>query len=301
MWEPFTGAARRVIVSASKEAARDGSGDVIDTGHLLLGIIENPDSMAARVLNNLDVKSEAVREKLKAIPGVRQPETKKTGGGILHSVFDRMGIGGEKKKLDDQVFSLNFKKVIAYAFEDARSLMNKYIGAEHLLLGIMKMPEERGYMALSQLGIKYDDIRREVCKVQAACDSAIKDDHLQSSASQAADPQEPVAAGKIFGRWQVIALVNKERALNQQGDEKGALQCFKETMSINPSHVSSWKIKGEAYMSTGEHHKALKCYEQAVELDPLDAEAWVGKGLALERIGAPMKAAECFNRVLELG
>ena len=52
MWEPFTERARRSIVLAQEEAQRLGN-NYIGTEHILLGIISEGESLAAKVLETL--------------------------------------------------------------------------------------------------------------------------------------------------------------------------------------------------------------------------------------------------------
>ena len=68
MWEPFTERARRSIVLAQEEAQRLGN-NYIGTEHLLLGIISEGESVAAKVLENLDVNLQKVRSEVEAIVG----------------------------------------------------------------------------------------------------------------------------------------------------------------------------------------------------------------------------------------
>ena len=66
MWEPFTERARRSIVLAQEEAQRLGN-NYIGTEHLLLGIISEGESVAAKVLENLGVNLQKVRGEVEAI------------------------------------------------------------------------------------------------------------------------------------------------------------------------------------------------------------------------------------------
>ena len=74
MWEPFTERARRSIVLAQEEAQRLGN-NYIGTEHLLLGIISEGESVAAKVLENLDVNLQKVRSEVEAI--VAKPPSKR--------------------------------------------------------------------------------------------------------------------------------------------------------------------------------------------------------------------------------
>ena len=68
MWEPFTERARRSIVLAQEEAQRLGN-NYIGTEHILLGIISEGESLAAKVLESLGVNLAKVRQEVEAIVG----------------------------------------------------------------------------------------------------------------------------------------------------------------------------------------------------------------------------------------
>ena len=54
MWQRFTERARRVVFFAQEEAARLGE-NYVGTEHLLLGLVRESDSVAARILDRLGV------------------------------------------------------------------------------------------------------------------------------------------------------------------------------------------------------------------------------------------------------
>ena len=66
MWEPFTERARRSIVLAQEEAQRLGN-NYIGTEHILLGIISEGESLAAKVLETLGVNLAKVRAEVEAV------------------------------------------------------------------------------------------------------------------------------------------------------------------------------------------------------------------------------------------
>ena len=98
MWEPFTERARKAIVLAQEEAQRLGN-NYIGTEHLLLGIISEGESVAAKVLENLGISLQKVRSEVEAIVGK-----------------------GGKPTGQEMVFTPRAKRVIELAFEEARNL-----------------------------------------------------------------------------------------------------------------------------------------------------------------------------------
>jgi ATP-dependent Clp protease ATP-binding subunit ClpA len=115
MFERFTKRARRVVVLAQEEA-RELRHNYIGTEHILLGILAEPGSVAARALTRFDVSLGGAREKVTAIVGVGQQELKK--GHIP--------------------FTPRAKKVLELALREALQLRHNYIGTEHILLGLIR-------------------------------------------------------------------------------------------------------------------------------------------------------------------
>ena len=141
MWEPFTERARRSIVLAQEEAQRLGN-NYIGTEHLLLGIISEGESVAAKVLENLGVGLQKVRSEVEAIVGKGGPTAQQ-----------------------EMVFTPRAKRVIELAFEEARALAHNYIGTEHLLLGLVREGEGVAARVLSNLGVDPSKIRAEITKL----------------------------------------------------------------------------------------------------------------------------------------
>jgi len=144
MWEPFTERARRSIVLAQEEAQRLGN-NYIGTEHLLLGIISEGESVAAKVLENLDVSLKKVRQEVESIVGK-----------------------GGKTSLEEMVFTPRAKRVIELAFEEARNLAHNYIGTEHLLLGLVREGEGVAARVLANLGVDTEKIRDQITRLLGA-------------------------------------------------------------------------------------------------------------------------------------
>lgn len=141
MWEPFTERARRSIVLAQEEAQRIGT-NYIGTEHLLLGIMSEGESVAAKVLERLGLTLSKLRKEVEANTA-----------------------NSPKSKSPEVVFTPRAKKVIEIAYEEARSLSNNYIGTEHLLLGLIKESEGVASRVLNNLGIDINRIKSEITNI----------------------------------------------------------------------------------------------------------------------------------------
>jgi ATP-dependent Clp protease ATP-binding subunit ClpC len=143
MFERFTERARRVMVLAQEEA-RVLRHSYIGTEHLLLGLLREPDGVAARVLGTLEVSMEEVRGEVTRIVGAGDNESQGQIG-----------------------FTPRAKKVLELALGEALSLGHNYVGTEHILLGLTRESEGVGARILKDLGVDADRARHEVSRVLA--------------------------------------------------------------------------------------------------------------------------------------
>ncbi|MGC4045621.1 MAG: Clp protease N-terminal domain-containing protein [Armatimonas sp.] len=144
MWQRFTERARRVIFYAQEETGRLGE-NYVSTEHILLGIVREDDTVAARILDLLGVSR-----------------------GRIRAEVERQITAGEGAKIgQDMQLTPRAKRVIDLAYEEARELRNNYIGTEHLLLGLIREGEGVAGRVLSRLGIELERARQEVRTLQA--------------------------------------------------------------------------------------------------------------------------------------
>ncbi|MCH7944499.1 MAG: ATP-dependent Clp protease ATP-binding subunit ClpC, partial [Armatimonadetes bacterium] len=142
MWQRFTERARKVVFYAQEEAQKFGEG-YVSTEHLLLGLVRESDSVAARVLERLGVSLSRIRAEVeKQLPK------------------------GETRHSQDMSLTPRAKRVIDLAYDEARNLNNNYIGTEHLLLGLIREGDGLAGRVLAKLGVELDKGRREVMALQ---------------------------------------------------------------------------------------------------------------------------------------
>ncbi|HEY3280953.1 MAG TPA: ATP-dependent Clp protease ATP-binding subunit [Armatimonadota bacterium] len=142
MWQRFTERTRRVIFFAQEEAARLGE-NYVGTEHLLLGLVRENDSVAARILERLGVNLGRVRQEI-----------------------ERQVARGDGRLGQEMQLTPRAKRVIDLAYEEARQLNNNYIGTEHLLLGLVRESEGIAGRVLARLGVDLERTRREVMALQ---------------------------------------------------------------------------------------------------------------------------------------
>jgi len=147
MWQRFTERARKVVFYAQEEAGRLGE-NYVSTEHLLLGLVRENDSVAARILDRLGVSL-----------------------GRIRSEIERQVTRGDGRLGNDMQLTPRAKRVIDLAYDEARQLNNNYIGTEHLLLGLIREGEGLAGRVLSKLGVDLDRTRREVQSLQEGGDN----------------------------------------------------------------------------------------------------------------------------------
>ncbi len=140
-FERFTDSARRVLRAAQEEAQRLRH-NFIGTEHLLLGLLHEDESVAAHVLRHLNVRLDAVRERVEFIVGKGD-----------RSITGEVGLTGRAKK------------AIELAVEEAQRLRHGYVGSEHLLLGLVREGEGIAADVLQKLGADLSAVRAETIEV----------------------------------------------------------------------------------------------------------------------------------------
>jgi ATP-dependent Clp protease ATP-binding subunit ClpA len=117
MFERFTNRARHVVV-LSQEEARMLDHNYIGTEHILLGLLGEPDSVAGLVLASFDFTRDGVREE----------------------VAKRVG-RGKAAPSGHIPFTPRAKKTLELSLREALAIGHKYIGTEHILLGLIREGE----------------------------------------------------------------------------------------------------------------------------------------------------------------
>jgi ATP-dependent Clp protease ATP-binding subunit ClpC len=137
----FTEKAERSI-NFSQEAAAQLGHSYVGTEHLLLGLVKEGTSVAARVLQGQGVTEEK----------------------ILKEIDELIGRGNNTRKqpLD---FTPRTKRVLELSLVEARRFGHNYIGTEHLLLGIMREGESVAVRILMDLGVDTHKLFNEIIRM----------------------------------------------------------------------------------------------------------------------------------------
>jgi hypothetical protein len=134
----FTERARRAVVTAEGIAREMGHAS-IRPGHVVLGLLAAEGGAAADVMVQLAGSAQTIRKRVvRAIPP------------------------GNEKQPTHIPFEPEPKEAMKRALDQALELGHNYIGTEHLLLGLLKVPDGQGAQLLGELGITYEAARAGV-------------------------------------------------------------------------------------------------------------------------------------------
>ena len=144
-FERFTERARKVLTLAQAEAEKAGGG-YIGTEHLLLALLDEGGGLAARALRALGVGAEAVRQRLEQVDRPA-PEPREELGPIVPTT--------------------RTKRVVELAFQAAEEMGHRYVGTEHLLIGLLAEGSGVGARILGELGVTEATARAAVDRLLA--------------------------------------------------------------------------------------------------------------------------------------
>ncbi|SCF09382.1 Clp amino terminal domain-containing protein, pathogenicity island component [Micromonospora haikouensis] len=132
----FTPRARNVVLASQEEARAAGNAE-ITPGHVALGLLAEPEGLAAALIAARGVPLERVREAVTAtLPAQADPVPELVP------------------------FDARAKKVLELTFREALRMGHNYVGTEHILLALLE--EEGGDGVLGGLGLEKDAMESAV-------------------------------------------------------------------------------------------------------------------------------------------
>jgi hypothetical protein len=118
----FTQRARNVVVSAQEEARAAGN-DEIGPPHLILGLLSEPDGLAAKAIHAQGVVPDTIRRTVAA--------TLPPAAGEVPALIP---------------FAPQAKKAMELTFREALRLGHNYVGTEHILLALLELEDGSGLL-----------------------------------------------------------------------------------------------------------------------------------------------------------
>jgi ATP-dependent Clp protease ATP-binding subunit ClpC len=135
----FTSRVQKVIRFSKEEAMRLGH-DYIGTEHLLLGIIKEGEGIAVKILKNISVDLEKLKQRLEEASG--------PAGGMM--------------TLGNLPLSKRAEKVLKVTYLEAKNFKSDIIGTEHLLLSLLKEKEGLASQVLMSFNVDYNVVFNEL-------------------------------------------------------------------------------------------------------------------------------------------
>ncbi len=160
MFERFTERARKVVVKAQDEA-RFLKQNYIGTEHLLLGLIDEKEGIASKVLQELNASIEDIRNSIK------------------DAVTE-----GSSESYEHIPFTPRAKKVLELSLREALQMGHNYIGTEHILLGLLREGEGVAARVLNSLGINIENVKEKVKEILSRYPFYSQDDEQKSAKQQ---------------------------------------------------------------------------------------------------------------------
>ena len=207
MFQRFSDRARRVVVLAQEEA-RMLNHNYIGTEHLLLGLIQEGEGVAAKALESIGISLEAVRNQVEEIIG--RGSTAPTG----HIPFTPRA-----------------KKVLELSLREALQLGHNYIGTEHILLGLIREGEGVAAQVLTKLGADLDRVRNQVVQLLTGASAGSK----EAAQVGEAQPQGNLLLDQFGRNLTQLAVQNKlDPVIGREKEIERVMQVLSRRTKNNP-------------------------------------------------------------------
>src|SRR5262249_2593909 len=144
----FTAGARRVVV-LGQEQARELGHSRMGTEHLLLGLLAEGEGVAARALQQAGIALEPVKAEIAKVIG--------------------HGEGAPKGHIP---FTPRAKKVLELGLRESFQLNHKFLGTEHILLGLIREGDGLAAQTLVKLGADLGELRVGVLALLSSAETA---------------------------------------------------------------------------------------------------------------------------------
>jgi ATP-dependent Clp protease ATP-binding subunit ClpC len=163
----------RTVVKLARASAREAGSERVGTEHLLLGVLDERENLAVRVIETLDVDLDDLRTELDAL--IAQGEADGAGGG-----------GRSKKVAQRPRLTPIAKDAFRHAVDESIRMGHNYIGCEHLLLGLVAEEEGLAGRVLRSMGVDKTVARRTTVSLLTGFMYARKQGQMGSGAAPAA-------------------------------------------------------------------------------------------------------------------
>lgn len=160
MFDKFTTEARRALDIAGESARRHGQSE-IGTHHLLIGLATDAKTTVATVLGEFGVTAVSVDD----LVGQGGHDARLLGrlgidASAVHEAVNRVQSGGGRSE-EAPPYSIDAKKALGRAVDEAAQLRSAQLTPDHLMLGVLDVPGP-GTEALLALGADPLQVRQRL-------------------------------------------------------------------------------------------------------------------------------------------
>ena len=199
---PFTPRAKQVLELALREALSLGH-NYIGTEHILLGLVRETEGVGARILLDLGVDSETIRDAAIAmLSGSEGPNQARV-----------TSIGGQTGPVVDQAWLGGFGGALNRLAAEIRDKLKREPDTGDLLLILAGAPATPVARVLGELGVDVDALPGVVERIRA---QALAEDQLAQQLQRLTDAKQQALA-------EVARLGAQERELRQQAHARAAV------------------------------------------------------------------------------
>lgn len=181
--ERFTDRANK-IMGLANACAQKYNHEYIGTEHILVGIIQEEAGVAHHALVTLGITKEIIEKEIEKI----------------------VQYGPDMVTMGKLPLTPRGKKVIEFAYENARSLGHHYVGTEHLLLGLMDEKDGVGSQVL-QILAGTEKIKQEVYRLLLGISK--EDEVLEAISEHPIEKKIEMVSKKL---WETTGIEDKTSA-----------------------------------------------------------------------------------------
>ena len=156
----FTKRAKRVINEYAQQEAKRLGHDMIGAEHILLGLLREEDSVAIKILKNLNVEINELKREI-------ERRSKLQGNTMIIEVSSNPD---------------RYQKIIDYSKEEARRLKHNYVGTEHVLLALLRDNNNIAGSALTSFNLNYSVVKGEILRILGVAMAGVGIGNIRSAA-----------------------------------------------------------------------------------------------------------------------
>ncbi len=154
-WLRPTTRAERTLQDAQEHARQAGCG-LVQSGHLLLALVQEPRSLSTRLLARLNVSDVDVRAEVARVSRAAAPAPAAGPSAPRRA----------QAEPSEQAWADNRAQMLDAARQEAQGLGDNYVGTEHLLLSLLRGTGAAGE-ALRAQGVTWEDARAALPEMKA--------------------------------------------------------------------------------------------------------------------------------------